>query len=322
MTLTLKESAAWCRVILDELERVVVGKRAASRLVLLGVLGSGHVLIEDLPGVGKTMLARGFATALGLSFTRMQFTPDLLPRDLTGSSIYDQRTGEFRFTKGPVFTNLLLADEINRTPPKTQAALLEAMAEQQVTTDGVTMPLPNPFIVLATNNPIEYEGTYPLPEAQLDRFILRIRLGYLEPGGEVDMVRRRIDRGTPELPTVSQVADTRELLLMRAALEQIEVGDEVIVYAAAIVAATRSHPKLALGASPRGTLGLIQLARAAALLDGRDYVIPEDVKQLAEPVLAHRLGLRPEVWVRQVRPEEIVAEILETVPVPRTTSLL
>jgi MoxR-like ATPase len=320
VTLTLPETALRCQAVLDEIDNVMVGKRDASRLVLLGILGSGHVLIEDLPGVGKTLLARSFADALGLGFTRMQFTPDLLPADLTGASIYDQRSGEFRFKKGPVFTNLLLADEINRTPPKTQAALLEAMAERQVTTDGQTMPLPDPFVVLATDNPIEYEGTYPLPEAQLDRFMLRVHLGYLEPSGELDMVRRRITRRTPDLPTVSQVADSAGLIAMRAAVEQVEIGDDVIGYAAAIVAATRTDSKVTLGASPRGTLGLVQLARAAALLDGRSFAIPEDVKQLAEPVLAHRLGLRPEVWVRRVPPEEIIADILETIPVPRTVT--
>jgi len=318
VTLTVPATAARCHTILDEADRVLVGKRDASRLVLLAVLGSGHVLIEDLPGVGKTLLARCMATALGLRFTRMQFTPDLLPSDLTGVSLYDQRSGQFTFRRGPVFTNLLLADEINRTPPKTQAALLEAMAERQVSADGETMRLADPFVVLATDNPIEYEGTYPLPEAQLDRFSMRIRLGYLTPDGEAEMVRRRIARGTPEMPTTQQVVDVDELLRMRAAIEQIEVADDVIAYATELVAATRTHSKVALGASPRGTLDLIQLARAAAVLEGRDFALPEDVKDLATPVLAHRLGLRPEVWVRRIAPEEIVAEVVDTVPAPRT----
>jgi len=316
VTQTLAETTARCQEVLDELARVIVGKRDASRLVLLGILSSGHVLIEDVPGVGKTLLARSLATVLGLEFNRAQFTPDLLPSDLTGVSIYNQATGEFTFRPGPVFTNLLLADEINRTPPKTQAALLEAMAERQVSADGQTRALPDPFIVLATDNPIEYEGTYPLPEAQLDRFTLRVRLGYLTPAGEADMVRERIARGTPE-PAVSQVIDIPELLAIRRAVERVEVADDVIDYVTRIVAATRTHPQLVLGASPRATLSLIQLARAAALLDGRTFTIPEDVKSLAAPALAHRLGLRPEVWVRRVPPEDVVADVLSSVAVPR-----
>ena len=316
MTQTLAETTARCQEVLDELARVIVGKRDASRLVLLGILSSGHVLIEDVPGVGKTLLARSLATVLGLEFNRAQFTPDLLPSDLTGVSIYNQATGEFIFRPGPVFTNLLLADEINRTPPKTQAALLEAMAERQVSADGQTRALPDPFIVLATDNPIEYEGTYPLPEAQLDRFTLRVRLGYLTPAGEADMVRERIARGTPE-PAVSQVIDIPELLAIRRAVERVKVADDVIDYVTRIVAATRTHPQLVLGASPRATLSLIQLARAAALLDGRTFTIPEDVKTLAAPALAHRLGLRPEVWVRRVPPEDVVADVLSSVAVPR-----
>jgi len=316
VTQTLAETTARCQEVLDELARVIVGKRDASRLVLLGILSSGHVLIEDVPGVGKTLLARSLATVLGLEFNRAQFTPDLLPSDLTGVSIYNQATGEFIFRPGPVFTNLLLADEINRTPPKTQAALLEAMAERQVSADGQTRALPDPFIVLATDNPIEYEGTYPLPEAQLDRFTLRVRLGYLTPAGEADMVRERIARGTPE-PAVSQVIDIPELLAIRRAVERVKVADDVIDYVTRIVAATRTHPQLVLGASPRATLSLIQLARAAALLDGRTFTIPEDVKSLAAPALAHRLGLRPEVWVRRVPPEDVVADVLSSVAVPR-----
>jgi len=317
VTQTLTETTTRCQDVLDELARVIVGKRDASRLVLLGILSSGHVLIEDVPGVGKTLLARSLATVLGLEFNRAQFTPDLLPSDLTGGSIYNQATGEFTFRPGPVFTNLLLADEINRTPPKTQAALLEAMAERQVSSDGQTRALPDPFIVLATDNPIEYEGTYPLPEAQLDRFTLRVRLGYLTPAGEADMVRERIARGTPEPATVSQVIDIPELLAMRRAVERVEVADDVIDYVTQIVAATRTHPQLVLGASPRATLSLIQLARAAAMMDGRTFTIPEDVKTLAAPALAHRLGLRPEVWVRRVPAEDVVADVLSSVAVPR-----
>lgn len=318
MNLPLSTTAECCEAVLDELDRVVVGKRAACRQVLLGILSSGHILIEDLPGVGKTLLARSMATSLGLQFARVQFTPDLLPSDLTGASIYHQGTGEFTFRQGPVFTNLLLADEVNRTPPKTQAAMLEAMAEGQVSADGQTMRLPDPFVVLATDNPIDYEGTYPLPEAQLDRFMLRVHLGYLTPEGEADMVRRRIARGDPGMPAAAQVCDINELILMRKSLEEVEASDEVIGYAAAIVAATRTHPQVTVGASPRGTLALVQVARAAALLDGRSFAIPEDVKELAPAVLAHRIALRPEVWVRRVDPEDIIAEVLGEVPVPRT----
>ena len=306
--------------VLDEMEHVIVGKRGALELVLLGILAGGHVLLEDLPGLGKTLLARSFAQVLGLSFGRVQFTPDLLPQDLTGASIYNQKTAEFAFREGPVFTQILLADEINRTPPKTQAALLEAMEERQVSADGVTRLLPAPFVVLATQNPIEYEGTYPLPEAQLDRFVLRTRLGYLTADLEADMVRRRLHRGAAA-PSLTRVVDTAELLAMIDSLERVEVHDDVLAYVVAVVAATRTHPKAQVGASPRGTLAVTQLARGAAVLAGRDYVTPEDVKRVAAAALGHRLVLRPELWVRRVSGEDVVAEVLAAVPTP-TTQLL
>jgi MoxR-like ATPase len=309
-------TAERCARILAEVERVIVGKRDAVTLVLLGILASGHILIEDLPGLGKTLLARSFATVLGLEFTRVQFTPDMLPADLTGAPVLDPRTGEVVFRPGPVFTNLLLGDEINRTPPKTQAALLEAMAEGQVSLDGQTRPLPEPFVVLATDNPIEYEGTYPLPEAQLDRFIARIRLGYLDPAGEAEMARRRLARGSAP-PSLRQVTDAPTLLAMRECLERVHLDEDLLSYIVALVAATRSHPQVSVGASPRGTLALIQLSRGRAMLAGRGYVTPEDVKPVAVPALAHRLVLRPEVWVRKITAEDVVAEILATVPVPR-----
>jgi len=302
--------------ILGEIERVMVGKRESVALVLLGILASGHILIEDLPGLGKTMLARSFATVLGLEFTRVQFTPDMLPTDLTGAAVLDPRTGEVVFRPGPVFTNLLLGDEINRTPPKTQAALLEAMAEGQVSADGHTHPLPQPFIVLATDNPIEYEGTYPLPEAQLDRFTARIRLGYLDEEGEAEMARRRLDRGSAP-PRLAQVTDAATLLAMRESLEGVHLDDDLLGYVVRLVAATRSHPQVSVGASPRGTLALIQLARGRAALGSRDYVTPEDVKAVAVPALAHRLVLLPEMWVRKVTGEDIIQEILASEPVPR-----
>jgi MoxR-like ATPase len=303
--------------VLDEIERVVVGKRAALTLILTTVLARGHVLIEDLPGLGKTLIARSFAAALGLDFTRVQFTPDLLPADLLGSTVYDMQSGHFEFRPGPIFTNLLLADEINRTPPKTQAALLEAMAERQVSIDGTTHLLPEPFIVLATDNPIEYEGTYPLPEAQLDRFAVRLELRYLSEQDEASMLRRRLDRGSAE-PIINQVVDAHDLLAMREAVEHVSVHDDVLHYVVSLAAATRHHPQVAVGASPRAELDLVQLARARALLLGRDYVIPEDIKALATPAVAHRITLRPEMWVRKIQGSDIVEELLRRLPVPRT----
>ncbi|HEV3295610.1 MAG TPA: MoxR family ATPase [Streptosporangiaceae bacterium] len=311
------DTAQQCARILAEVEQVIVGKRDPVTLVLLGILAAGHILIEDLPGLGKTLLARTFAGALGLQFTRVQFTPDMLPADLTGAPVLDPRSGEFSFRPGPVFTNLLLADEINRTPPKTQAALLEAMAEGQVSVDGTTHVLAAPFIVLATDNPIEYEGTYPLPEAQLDRFTARVRLGYLDHDGEAEMARRRLARGS-EPPQPRQVTDAAGVLAMRESLEGVHVDPDVLGYVVDLVAATRKHPKVMVGASPRGTLAIIQLARGHAVLAGREFVAPEDVKAVAVVALAHRLVLRPEMWVRQVTGEDIVTELLGELPVPRT----
>jgi len=317
MTKPAAATTARAVAVLDEIERVVVGKRAALTLILTTVLARGHVLIEDLPGLGKTLIARSFAAALGLDFTRVQFTPDLLPADLLGSTVYDMQSGRFEFRPGPIFTNLLLADEINRTPPKTQAALLEAMAEGQVSIDGVTHPLPKPFIVLATDNPIEYEGTYPLPEAQLDRFAIRLELRYLSERDEASMLRRRLDRGSAE-PTVSQVVDAHDLLAMRESVEQVSVHEDVLHYVVSLAAATRHHPQVVVGASPRAEIDLVQLARARALLLGRDYVIPEDIKALATPAMAHRITLRPEMWVRKIQGADIIEELLRRLPVPRT----
>ena len=312
----VEQTARLCEQILGEVERVIVGKREAITTVLLGVLASGHILIEDLPGLGKTLLARTFATALGLDFKRVQFTPDMLPADLTGAMVLDLGTGEAAFRPGPVFTGLLLADEINRTPPKTQAALLEAMAEGQVSLDGVTHPLPSPFVVLATDNPIEYEGTYPLPEAQLDRFIARVSLGYLDAEGEAEMARRRLARGSAP-PVPPRGTDAGRLLAMRESLESVQLHPDLLRYVVALITATRSHPQVTVGASPRGTLAVIQLARGHAALNGREFVTPEDVKAVAVPALAHRLVLRPEMWVRQVTGQDVAAEVLATVPVPR-----
>jgi MoxR-like ATPase len=301
--------------VLDEVERAVVGKRDALELILVGVLADGHVLIEDYPGLAKTLIARSFARATSLRFSRIQFTPDLMPSDVTGSSVFDQRRTEFTFLPGPIFTNILLADEINRAPPKTQAALLEAMQEHQVTIEGETRPLDRPFIVLATQNPIEYEGTYPLPEAQLDRFLVRIGVGYPSREHEIEMLARRIERGDDELE-LNPVVDAATLVAMQRALEQVHVADAIEGYIVDLVAATRTSKRLAVGASPRGSLALLKLSRAKAALAGRDFVVPEDVKAVAVPALAHRLMLRPELWVQRVRAEDIVEEALETVPTP------
>ncbi|WP_460355509.1 AAA family ATPase [Mycobacterium sp. ZZG] len=309
-------TTARCEAVLDEIGRAVVGKRHALNLILITVLARGHVLVEDLPGLGKTLIAKSFAAALGLEFTRVQFTPDLLPADLLGSTIYDMQTGRFEFRRGPIFTNLLLGDEINRTPPKTQAALLEAMAEQQVSIDGVTHPLPQPFLVLATDNPIEYEGTYPLPEAQLDRFAIHLELKYLSEAEETTMLRRRLDRGSAAA-TVQQVVDAHDLLAMQESVEQVSVHDDVLHYIVSLATASRQHPQVAVGASPRAELDLVQLARARALLLGRDFVVPEDVKALAVPTLAHRISLRPEMWVRRVQGADVVEDLLRRTPVPR-----
>ncbi len=301
--------------ILDEVEHAVVGKRHALRLILLGILCAGHVLLEDYPGLAKTLIARSFAQTMSLRFSRIQFTPDLMPSDVTGSSIFDQRRAEFEFRPGPIFANILLADEINRAPPKTQAALLEAMQESQVTIEGETHLLEPPFVVLATQNPIEYEGTYPLPEAQLDRFLLRTGIGYPAHEHELELLLRRLDRQQDEVE-LRTVVDGPELIEMQRALEQVHVSEAIGSYLVDLVTATRANRRLQVGASPRGTLALMKLARGWAALEGRDFVTPEDVKTVAVPALAHRLMLRPELWVQRLRPEEVVREALETVPTP------
>jgi MoxR-like ATPase len=308
----LRERADW---ILDQVERAVVGKRGPLELILVALLSDGHVLLEDYPGLAKTLIARSFSQASSLRFARIQFTPDLMPSDVTGSQIFDQRSAEFAFRPGPIFANLLLADEINRAPPKTQAALLEAMQERQVTIENDTHRLEPPFLVLATQNPIEYEGTYPLPEAQLDRFLVRISVGYPERGDEIEMLQRRLVRGEDEVE-LDPVVDSASLVEMQGALEQVHVSEAIEGYIVDLVAATRASRRLAVGASPRGSIALLKLSRAKAALSGRDFVVPEDVKAVAVPALAHRLTLRPELWVQRVRGEDVVAEALETVPTP------
>ncbi len=310
----LAERAA---AVLDEVERAVVGKRDRLELVLAGLLADGHVLLEDVPGLAKTLTARSFAEVTGLRFARVQFTPDLLPSDVTGSSIWNQRDAEFAFRAGPIFTNILLADEINRAPPKTQAALLEAMQERQVSTDGETRVLEPPFLVLATQNPIEYEGTYPLPEAQLDRFLLRTGFGYPTADAEWEMLERRLERGVDEVELHS-VVDRETLLAMQRAVEGVHVDESVGRYVVDLVAATRESPSVSVGSSPRGSLALVKLSRCRAALDGRDFVTPDDVKSVAIPALGHRLVLRPELWVQRRSGEDVVREILDQVRTPAT----
>ena len=306
--------------VLDEVERAIVGKRDALELTLLGLLADGHVLLEDYPGLAKTLAARSFAQTLTMEFTRIQFTPDLMPSDVTGSSIWNQRDGDFEFRPGPIFTNLLLADEINRAPPKTQAALLEGMQERQVTIEGATYPLAAPFLVIATQNPIEYEGTYPLPEAQLDRFLLRTAFGYPARDDEVDVLSRRVERGADDV-ALEPVVDRETFLEMQQALETVHVAESVRGYCVDIAAATRESQSIAVGASPRGSLALLKLARCKAVLAGRDFVVLDDVKAVAAPALAHRLVLRPELWVRRVSAEDVVRDVLAAVPTPRAEDI-
>jgi MoxR-like ATPase len=316
VAMQLADARVICGRILDEVEKAVVGKRDALELVLLGLLADGHVLIEDYPGLAKTLAARSFASATSMEFSRVQFTPDLMPSDVTGSSIWNQRDGDFEFRAGPIFTNLLLADEINRAPPKTQAALLEAMQERQVTIEGVTHPLERPFVVLATQNPVEYEGTYPLPEAQLDRFLLRISFGYPSSDEEWEVLARRLERGSDDVE-LRPVVDRATVLELQAAMERVHVGQSVGRYIVQIVAATRASSSAAVGASPRGSLALLKLSRCRAALAGRDFVTPDDVKAVAVPALAHRLMLRPELWVQRLSGDDVVRDVLETVPTPR-----
>jgi MoxR-like ATPase len=306
------EIQQFAQAVVENVEKVIVGKRSAIELMLVAMLCEGHVLIEDVPGTGKTMLARSVAASLGLSFKRLQCTPDLLPNDITGVSIFNQRTGEFEFRPGPAFVHLLLADEINRATPRTQSALLEAMGESQVSADGVTYPLNRPFLVLATQNPIEYEGTFPLPEAQLDRFLLKLSLGYPSPEDE-GQILLNLQREHPVL-SVEQVVDGARLLDLQRLVWEVHVDHTVRDYIVRLVTATRRHADLALGASTRGSLALFKAAQALAGLRGRDYVLPDDVKALAVPALAHRLIVRPESALRGYTAIRILDELLQSVP--------
>ena len=303
--------------ILNEVGKAIVGKREVLKLILATILADGHILIEDLPGLAKTLMAKSFAAALGVKFRRVQFTPDLLPSDILGVSVFNQKSLEFEFKKGPIFTNILLADEVNRAPPKTQSALLEAMQERQVTIEGKTYHLERPFVVIATQNPIEQEGTYPLPEAQLDRFLVRLRVGYPTKEEEVEILKRRIGRKKEEVD-IKQVGSGKEVIEMQRAIEEVYISDAVLDYITEIVRATRENKKeIEVGASPRGSLALLRLSRAYAALEGRDYVIPDDIKKVAIPALSHRLILKRELWYTRVSQEMVMGKMLEKIPVPK-----
>jgi MoxR-like ATPase len=311
----INEVAGQCQRVIAEVERAIVGKRSLLRQIMAAVLAGGHVLIEDYPGLGKTILAKSLATALGLDFKRIQFTPDLLPGDITGSYVFDRAQNLFELRKGPLFANIILADEINRASPKTQSALLEAMQEVQVTLEGETMKLKEPFIVLATQNPIEYEGTFPLPEAQLDRFLMKLSVGYPSLEEEQEILRRRRERQQEEVE-IHQITDAHTLLDMRSTIETIHVDPDIEHYIASLVHSTRLDKRIAVGASPRGSLALLKLARANAALDGRHFTIPDDVKAYFLPALAHRLILEPEFWMKRQAVTDILNALLQTTPVP------
>ena len=302
--------------VLEEVSKAIVGKQSALETLLLAILCDGHVLVEDYPGLAKTLMAKSFASALGLSFKRIQFTPDLLPADITGTFVLNRKTSEFELRKGPIFTHILLADEVNRAPPRTQSALLEAMQERQVTIENETLRLEKPFIVLATQNPIEYEGTYPLPEAQLDRFLIKLSIGYPLAEEEVEIMERRNQRKTDDV-TINKVTQPEEVLQMQNAVEEIHIDQAVERYVVEIVRGTRTHQDVEVGASPRGSLAIMKLSKAKAWLNARGYVIPDDVKAIAVPALSHRLILKPEQWLRGGKTAAIVEEILRKVPVPK-----
>ncbi len=315
MTHSYSDVAELGRRVVNQVERAIVGKRAVLEQIMAATLAGGHVLLEDYPGLAKTLIARSFAAVLGLEFRRIQFTPDLLPGDITGGYVYNRATERFELRRGPVFANIVLADEINRASPKTQSALLEAMQERQVTLEGETMPLPEPFLVLATQNPIEYEGTFPLPEAQLDRFLMKLTVGYPSLDEEVEILRRRRERRSDDT-VIEQVTDARELLAMRAAIEEVYVDADIEQYIVRLVAATRNDARVAVGASPRGSLALLKLARVRAALDGRDFVIPDDVKVFVQPALAHRLILTPDLWMQRRAAGDILAAVVQAAPAP------
>jgi MoxR-like ATPase len=316
MTVDVAQVAALSDLVVAQVEKAVVGKQAVLKMIMAAILSSGgHVLLEDYPGLAKTLIANSFATALGLSFKRIQFTPDLLPGDITGGYVYDRSQNQFLLRKGPIFANIILADEINRASPRTQSALLEAMQEYQVTLEGETLRLPEPFITLATQNPIEYEGTFPLPEAQLDRFIMKLSVGYPAFEDERLILQRRRDRRRDEF-SLQPVTDMNRLLEIRQTVEEVHLDSDIEDYIVQVVTKTRQHRKVVVGASPRATLALLKLTRAWAAIQGRSYVLPDDVKLFARPVLIHRLILEPDLWTQRNAADDVVADILRTVPVP------
>ena len=315
MEVELSSVAELSSKVIDEVEKAIIGKRDVLEMIMAAVLADGHVLLEDFPGLGKTLLANSLAIVLGLEFRRIQFTPDLLPGDITGGYIYNRVSNDFELRKGPLFANIILADEINRASPKTQSALLEAMQERQVTLEGETMILPKPFLVFATQNPIEYEGTFPLPEAQLDRFLMKVSVGYPSHEAETEILRRRRERRQDEVE-LNQVTNGEELLAMRQAIEGVYVDEDLDKYMVSLMTATRKDSRVTVGASPRGSLALMKLARAKAALDGRDFIIPDDVKHFIKPALRHRLILVPEMWMQRNAAQNVLGRIVDTVPVP------
>jgi len=315
-SLKVEEAAERCQQVVGQVKKVIVGKELVLEKVMLAILANSHILFEDYPGLAKTLLARSFAMSMGCDFSRIQFTPDLLPSDITGTYVYNVKSSEFDLRRGPVFTNVLLADEINRAPPKTQAALLEAMQERQTTLDGKTHLLTDPFIVIATQNPIEYEGVYPLPEAQLDRFLVRLQLGYPNRTEEVEILKRRMQRGREEVQ-LDPVADAETILALQKTVEGIHVDDDILGYVTDIVQATRGQRQIEVGASPRGALAIFKLARARAVFHSRDFVIPDDVKEVAASALVHRMIMKAESWVKGADPRLVIDEILKLVPVPK-----
>jgi len=315
MSVTILETSQTCQHIIEEVERAIVGKHAQLEIIMAAVLAGGHVLLEDYPGLGKTLIAKSFAQVLGLDFKRLQFTPDLLPGDITGGYVYNRAENRFDLRQGPIFANIILADEINRASPKTQSALLEAMQEGQVTLEGETFRLPDPFLVLATQNPIEYEGTFPLPEAQLDRFMLKLTVGYPDLAEETEILRRRHQRRQEEV-TLKKVTSARQLLEMRKAVETVHIHDDLEGYIATLIQETRTDRHVAVGSSPRGSLAFLRMAKANAAMAGRDYVLPDDIKRFGQPVLSHRLILQPEFWLTRQVAERVIADIFSRVPVP------
>src|SRR6059036_138422 len=314
--LNIEEAGRTCQKVISQVKKVIVGKEQVLEKVMLAVLANSHILFEDYPGLAKTLMARSFAMSMGCEFSRIQFTPDLLPADITGTYIYNVKNADFDLRRGPVFTNVLLADEINRAPPKTQVALLESMQERQITLDGKTHQLQDPFIVMATQNPIEYEGVYPLPEAQLDRFLVKLSLGYPSKVEEVEIMKRRMERAHEEV-SLEPVVDDKQILELQKRVEQIHVDDDILGYIADLVQGTRAHRQVEIGASPRGSLAIFKLSRARAVYHSRDYVIPDDVKEVVVPALIHRMIMKAESWVKGTDPKAVVDEVVKTVPVPR-----